>query len=191
MIDFVHAESKRLNLAKSVRRRFSHHQHRWRQKENLRHMIILIKIIYAIIFICLTISTCLDQYVNEENKDSKSIFIRIWNIWYSFLALILLLSLLIDHLKRQNIISLESINVIHMLLVSAFIIFIILGHIQGFYHLWWLSSLSSNQSTRPTFVSIVFIDICPISITIIMTIDLLKKRRSWRHVHINTIISNV
>ncbi|CAF4149445.1 unnamed protein product [Rotaria sp. Silwood2] len=131
MMDFVHVESKRLNLAKSVRRRFSRHQHGWRPKENVRHMIILLKIIYSIIFICLTISTCLNQSVDEENNSLKSIFICLWDIWYSFLALILLLSLLIDHLKRQNIISLKWINVIHMLLVITFIIFVILGHIHA------------------------------------------------------------
>ncbi|CAF1625624.1 unnamed protein product, partial [Rotaria sp. Silwood1] len=184
-------ESKRLNLAKSVKRRFSHHQHGWRQKETIHHMIILIKIIYAIIFIYLTISTCLNQSVDEDDNGLKSIFIRILDIWYSFLSLILLLSLLIDRLKRQNIISYKSMNAIHMLLVITFIIFVVLGHIQAFYRLWWLSSPLSNNLTCSTFLSIVFIDICPTSIVIFMSMDLLKKRRSWRHIHTNTIISSV
>ncbi len=166
----------------------------------------MIKLIYALIFLCFTISTCLNQSIDDNNECSKSIFIRIWDIWYSFLCLILILSLFIDHIKRQNIISLEIINALQISLIIIFIIFVVLGkitklkcflskisfpgHVQVYYHLWWSSS-SSIELTRSALLSIVFIDICPISIAIFITINSLKKHRSWRRVHTNTIISSV
>ncbi|CAF3407903.1 unnamed protein product [Rotaria socialis] len=190
MINFVHVDNKGFKMIKSVRRRFLDHRYAWRQHKNIRHMIILIKMIYAIIFICFTISSCLSQSVAIENKELKSIFTRIWDIWYSFLALMLLLSLLVDRLKTQNILSSNLINIIHIFIVVIFIIFVILGHIQGLYRLWWLSS-SPNQLECTTFLSVVFIDICPIMVAFMITFNLFKKRRSWRYIHVSTFTSNV
>lgn len=64
------------------------------------------------------------------------------------------------------------------------------GHIQAYHYLWWPSS-SSIELLHLTLLSIVFIDLCPISISIIITIDSLKTRSSWRRVHASSIISSV
>jgi hypothetical protein len=91
-------------------------------------LIILIKLIYAIIFISFTILAFFNQSIDDNNIEcSKRTFIQIWDIWYSFLGLILILSLFIDRLKRQNLISLKIINTIQILLIITFIIFVILG----------------------------------------------------------------
>jgi len=93
-------------------------------------LIILIKLIYSIIFISFTILTFFNQSIDDNIECSKRIFIQIWDIWYSFLGLILILSLFIDRLKRQNLISLKIINTLQILLIITFIIFVIIGQIK-------------------------------------------------------------
>jgi hypothetical protein len=97
---------------------------------DIRRLIILLKLIYAIIFVCFTISTYLNQSIDDNIQSSKTVYIRIFDIWFTFLSLILLLSLFVDRLKRQDFISLKITNSIQVLLIIAFIIFVILGKIR-------------------------------------------------------------
>jgi len=96
---------------------------------DIRHWIIFMKITYATIFICFTISAYVNQSINDDIQWSKTVFIRIWDIWYSVVSLILVLSLFVDRLKQQNIISLKVITIMQLLLTVAFIILVILGKI--------------------------------------------------------------
>ncbi len=219
--NFLLAQSQRLKIVKSARRRFSSHQYRWRKHESLdtcffnlsriefklsdiHRWIILLKLIYAIIFVCLTISFYLNGSFDNQIEHPKTIFIRILDLWFAFLGLILLFSLFVDRLKRYTLIPFEIIDGIQISLIISFITFVVIGkiknlmfllfyfvekgHIQGYYRIWWSSS---TELTHSTLLSIVFLDICPISIVIIITLNSLKKRQSWRRVHANTIISNV
>jgi hypothetical protein len=116
---------------------------------------VLIKLIYALIFLCFTISTCFNQSIDNNIKCSKTIFIRVWDIWYSFLCLILVSSLGFSRLKRQNIIPLQIINALQISLIISFIIFVVLSkitklkrfvskisysdHIQVYYRVFFLT----------------------------------------------------
>ncbi|CAF1228468.1 unnamed protein product [Adineta steineri] len=178
MFGFVTARNKQFKLSRNTQHRFLYRQ----KKEKIHHWIVFIKLMYITIFICFTIGLCLNQAIHYS--------IRIEDIWFSFLSLILILSLFIDNLKRQNIFPSKLIYIIQFILIISLISFIILGHIQAYYYLWWPTS-SSMELTYLTLFSIIFIDLGPISIAIIITINSSKKPRSWRCVYTSSIISNV
>ncbi|CAF1140191.1 unnamed protein product [Adineta steineri] len=178
MFGFVTARNKQFKLSRNTQHRFLYRQ----KKEKIHHWIVFIKLIYITIFICFTIALCLNQAIHYS--------IRIEDIWFSFLSLILILSLFIDNLKQQNIFPLKLIYIIQLLLIISLISFIILGHIQAYYYLWWPTS-SSMELIYLTLFSIIFIDLCPISIAVIIIINSSKKPRSWRCVYTSSIISNV
>lgn len=97
---------------------------------DIRRWIILLKLIYVIIFLCLTILFDLNQSFDDHIAYSKPIFIRICDLWFAFLGLILLFSLFLDRLKRHNLIPLEIINALQISLIITFIIFVVIGKIR-------------------------------------------------------------
>lgn len=153
----------------------------------IRRWIILLKLIYSLLFVCLTILTYLNESVHHSNDQYS---FPISKIWFSFIVLILLASLLCDRLNRENFLSLKIFEIIEYVLFIFLILLVIFGkheiyfhfkskfvffkgHIQIYSQLY--SSLSLEDFPGTTYISIILIDICPISISMYLLINSMKK----------------
>lgn len=107
------------------------------QYTDLRRWMILLKLIYSILFLSLTIYSSLNESCEENIQYSNNNFIEIFDHWYSFVTVILLLSLFLDRLKRENFCSVQLFKAIDIVLLITFLLLVVIGTLKD-----WMNSMT-------------------------------------------------